>query len=94
MIPLTASTATPPSIGNTWFIALLMGLYYRVLNGTKKTPVTDDTPGQDDAESGDESSTTTSEHTESRSATPSDNGRGRVPTTKAGGRRRKAVRQR
>lgn len=95
MIPLSASTAIPPLVGNTWFIGLIKSLYLKVVNGAKKAPDADDAPGQDDAESDSESSTTTSEYIASGTATPSETGKARIiPTTKAGGRRRKAVRQR
>jgi len=95
MIPISASTATIPSIGHTWFISLIKGLYHKVVSRSTQAPDVDDAPGQDDAESDGGSSSSTSEYIASGTITPSETGKARImPTTKAGGRRRKAVRQR
>ncbi|KII95104.1 hypothetical protein PLICRDRAFT_33936 [Plicaturopsis crispa FD-325 SS-3] len=95
--PLDASTATPPAVTRTWFIALLRTLASKVY--TPKLAV------EEPAET--ETDDTESEAPESGSATPKEKRApkdgvpasgdlkgGRAPAVKAGGKRKKAVKKR
>ncbi|KAG6873763.1 hypothetical protein C0995_011582 [Termitomyces sp. Mi166 len=82
---LDASAATPPSVSNTWLIALMMPLVRKVMPA--KTANSEEIVGEED----DASSTVESES--SKSSMQEKDSRmkaARLPTIKAGGKRRKA----
>jgi len=96
------STATSPSIGNTWFITLMKHLFYKVTSKKEKSEDVDkpyDVDAPENEDSDDASSTTTSEATRSGTNTPKE-GKGSslntnaFPVEKAGGKRRKVNKRR
>ncbi|CAA7259842.1 unnamed protein product [Cyclocybe aegerita] len=100
---IDASTATPASISNTWFIVLVRSLYHKAA-GVKPTdspggsdPVESEKPitSAPDIDSDDGSSTNGSEATRSGTSTPrrGDDAGKRLPTAKAGGMRRKNLKR-
>jgi len=84
---LDASTANRPDITNTWFLALMRSLYYRVLDRVSPSREHASPEPEDD---GNESSTTASEAPGSGTVTPKE-GRAAGP---AGGKRKRATRKR
>ncbi|KAJ3555540.1 hypothetical protein NP233_g12183 [Leucocoprinus birnbaumii] len=103
--PIDDSTATRPSLGNTWFIVLMKNLFARVTakkatseEGENEKPY--DVDGSD-SDSDDTSSAANSRGTRSGTATPQEDGtrssslqtRG-LPVEKAGGKRRKVNKRR
>ncbi|KIK68051.1 hypothetical protein GYMLUDRAFT_806096 [Collybiopsis luxurians FD-317 M1] len=94
MHPVDSSTAVPPSLYRTWFIALVVSTYHLL---TKQNKGKSEVPPMEDYELDDgyDSTTTTSDQTGSGASTPQEGVIGnRKPATKAGGKRRKAVRKR
>ncbi|KAF9008974.1 DnaJ domain-containing protein, partial [Cyathus striatus] len=89
-----SSTAINPTIGNTWFIGFLQSLFKKVTSkGKEPEPHGDTEPNVDSGD--DASSVTESEGPGSGAATPSEKEKAaRTPATRAGGKRRKAVRKR
>ncbi|PCH41045.1 DnaJ-domain-containing protein [Wolfiporia cocos MD-104 SS10] len=95
LLPVNADSATPPSIKRTWFVALVLALYVKVARRTDHQSNGEDALG--DSEEADDASA--SETPRSGTTTPKEAGMSqvkasRVPTTMAGGRRRKVVRKR
>lgn len=88
MHPLDANSAVYPTASNTWFPALVKSLLNKAFSFTKKDTRTD---GQDDLD--------IDEDDESSSVTGSESGKSsvqgektvRLPTVKAGGKRRKTT---
>ncbi|TFK43440.1 DnaJ domain-containing protein [Crucibulum laeve] len=86
---IDSSTAVQPTIGNTWFCVLVKSLFRKAL-GSKSKDTLENVDGTIE-DSDDASSTTGSEAT----GTGTDSSKAaRVPTVKAGGKRRKAVKRR
>jgi len=83
LIKVDASTAIQPSIGNTWVVNIARGLLRKVINGRQ-----DGNP----IEESDSDDTSISET--SASGYDSQSAKGRRAATKAGGMRRKAIRNR
>ncbi|KXN89664.1 hypothetical protein AN958_05531 [Leucoagaricus sp. SymC.cos] len=103
--PVNSSTATCPSITNTWFIALVRHLFAKVTGKKEKSEETLDQPYEvdtpDNEDSDDTSSIATSGSTKSGTITPQiDNDKGSslgsrgLPVEKAGGKRRKVTKRR
>ncbi|EGO01878.1 hypothetical protein SERLA73DRAFT_177452 [Serpula lacrymans var. lacrymans S7.3] len=97
---LDASSAIPPAITHTWFLAFVSSTFSRL---TSRTPSQESEDSSDSAEQEDGAETEDlSDTPRSGSITPSGASEGgettfrptRLPTTKAGGRRRKAVKRR
>ncbi|KAF9446947.1 DnaJ-domain-containing protein [Macrolepiota fuliginosa MF-IS2] len=98
--PIDNSTATRPSVGNTWFITLMKDLFRKAIP-KKEKPEEIVEPYDVDTDSDDASSTATSEATRSGTNTPKeDTGKGGslnsrlMPVEKAGGKRRKVNKRR
>jgi len=97
--PLDESTAVPPTISGTWFLALVTSLFQKLIKRTKlpaHNGSAHESPEASDAE-GYDSAGTASEAPGSGQATLTERAegmKGRVATIKAGGKRRKAVRKR
>ncbi|KAJ3778764.1 DnaJ-domain-containing protein [Lentinula raphanica] len=94
MHPVDSSDVVPPTIRGTWFITLVLSVYNKVRGtSTVEAQLTGDEHELDD---GYDSTVTSSEKTGSGTVTPLEgsNGANRKPATKAGGKRRKAVRKR
>lgn len=94
LIPVDRRTAVAPSVTRTWFIALLVSGYTKVV---KRDGTGAEGDGAEDAEEGEEGEQSgTDSAPGSGTATPKE-GRGKrvvAATTMAGGKRRKAVRKR
>ncbi|TFK23248.1 DnaJ-domain-containing protein [Coprinopsis marcescibilis] len=90
---IDASTASPPAISRTWFVALVKAQISRVLGEKKMTetvPIDEKSGGIDESDSEDSTDTPAS-----GTATPNGTVKaGHLPTSKAGGKRRKAVKKR
>lgn len=100
--PVDDSTATRPSIGNTWFIALMKHLFTKVNPKQTKSEEDIDKPYEvESSDTDDDSSVATSGGTRSGTNTPREdsskgsslNTRG-LPIEKAGGKRRKVNKRR
>lgn len=90
-LPLDTSAATPPSLKRTWFISLLTSQISRVTGRPAESPM--DEKAEVDASVDDEASGGETTSTGDVSEGPARNGKP-LATTKAGGKRRKAVRKR
>ena len=97
LLPVDSTTAVVPSIKRTWFLAMLAQLYDKIIHGQSAH---DDVDANDMGDIDDDASGTASDAPVSGTVTPKEkeNGSGavkggRVATTMAGGRRRKAVRK-
>ncbi|KAJ3529210.1 hypothetical protein NM688_g7883 [Phlebia brevispora] len=93
LLPVDSSNAVAPSIKRTWFVALLLKAYGKIV---RRESAPDNASGEDggDIDEKDDASGTTSDTPTSGTATPKDGANGaakggRVATTMAGGRRRK-----
>ncbi|KIJ99385.1 hypothetical protein K443DRAFT_680008 [Laccaria amethystina LaAM-08-1] len=85
---IDSSTAVRPAIRKTWFIGLLLSLFHKFVGKGSKGS---NERTEADADSGESSSTTDSE---AQASGREDAKSSRVPTVKAGGRRRKVMRKR
>ncbi|KAF7793655.1 hypothetical protein EIP86_004770 [Pleurotus ostreatoroseus] len=95
LLPVDSTTAVVPSIKRTWFLAMLAQLYDKIIHGQSAH---DDVDANDMGDIDDDASGTASDAPASGTVTPKEkeNGSGavkggRVATTMAGGRRRKAT---
>ena len=86
---LDSSSAVLPTVSNTWFITLVKSLYLKVFQSKKDTNPTDA-----ESEDDDRSSLTDSGASRNGTSIPKENGMGRAPAMKAGGKRKKATRKR
>lgn len=102
LIPVDNSAATPPSIRRTWFISLVSGLFRTGAGGQSAPeselapPIAEGQQESDDVDSdvpGSGSVTPSYTDSEKQDSTLALKG-GRLATSKAGGKRRKAVRKR
>ncbi len=86
MEPLDASSAVPPHIKRTWFMAFVLSFYHRLFK-SEESSAAEVSEDEDGTESASETSGT---------STPNGNGLGTkyAPINKAGGRRRKAPKKR
>lgn len=100
---IDSSTATPPSLGNTWFIALMKHVFRKFISKNDKLDEVDQPYEADATENGesDDVSSTTSEATRSGTSTPREDtgksgsiGARGAPVEKAGGKRRKVNKRR
>ncbi|KAJ3736254.1 DnaJ-domain-containing protein [Lentinula guzmanii] len=96
MHPVDSSTAVPPTIRQTWFIVQVLSVYSWSLNKVKGTPTEVQPTDDHEFDDGYDSTATGSEQAGSGTVTPQEDvvGGNRKPATKAGGKRRKAVRKR
>ncbi|EDR12885.1 uncharacterized protein LACBIDRAFT_311868 [Laccaria bicolor S238N-H82] len=85
---IDSSTAVRPAITRTWFIGSLLSLFHTFVGNKSKGS---NERSEADVDSGEASSTTDSE---AQASGREDAKSSRVPTVKAGGKRRKVVRQR
>ncbi|THV08461.1 DnaJ-domain-containing protein [Dendrothele bispora CBS 962.96] len=99
MHPIDASAATPPGVSRTWFFLLMRHLYQLAFGRREQTDVISN-PGPHSESELDEASgydsSTASEKPSSGTVTPREDAKSgaRIPTTMAGGKRRKAMRKR
>lgn len=88
---MDSSTAVAPSISGTWFLTLISKLYAKIIKRKSSDSVNADGEDIDEA---DDASGTASDAPGSGTTTPKEAKGGRMATSMAGGRRRKAVRKR
>ncbi|KAI0796690.1 DnaJ-domain-containing protein [Abortiporus biennis] len=99
LLPLNSSTAVPPSISRTWFLALVVNLYTKVVKRGSSSG-TENLVDDESLEDTDDGSVTNSDAPGSGTSTPKEGNGGtalkasRSAATMAGGKRRKAVRKR
>ncbi|KAF7775992.1 hypothetical protein Agabi119p4_4385 [Agaricus bisporus var. burnettii] len=97
--PIDNSTATTPSFGNTWFIALVKSVYHKLTSKEKSDdviqhPDVDTSAGFDVSDSSDETSDTTGSGTNTPKESTEKLNKRMVPVEKAGGKRRKVNKRR